>query len=237
MADVTSCREAEELLALAALGVLEPAHAGQLERHLAGCSRCTRTAVDFRRAAAMLSDSLEPVKPPRELRRRLMAAVYASSGRPAPRRPLWRAAWERIPQGRAFSAAAAVALVAAVVLATWGATRGAPPRPLTYAVVPTASDPSVHGQLIYYADTSRSVLTVSGLSANANSGVVEVWLVPRSGDPIPAAFLTPVPYSGSWTAAISGDVRSYKTVAATSEPPGGRPLPTGPQLFSVDLSS
>jgi anti-sigma-K factor RskA len=64
---------------------------------------------------------------------------------------------------------------------------------------------------------------------------VEIWLVPHNGAPVPAAFLTPIPQTSTWTAVIAGDLLTYKMVAATTEPVGGRPSPTGPEIFSVAL--
>ena len=239
MATAMRCEEAEQLIALAVLGALERDGAGGLESHLATCAGCRETVRAFRRAAAVLPQSLEEATPSRQLRRRLMGAVYAGSAT-APARPRRVAGlWRRVPQARGFTLAAALAAAAAVALAVWGATRGPAAQTETFAVVPAAAPASAHGELTYFPGQGRSVLTVSGLGAPSRDGsaaVYEVWLVPRSGAPAPAAFMSPVPGSGSWTAVVSGDLRGYQAIAATVEPPGGEPQPTGAQEFVVPLS-
>lgn len=238
MADVITHAEAEELAALAVLGALEPQSRARLEHHLDGCAQCRATAQGYARAVSVLPDSLEPATPSPELRRRVLAAVY---GEQRPQRRAWglRSLWNRLPQGRAFTAAAALAAAAAIALAVWGGTRGGPSEQ-HFAVVPTAVQASAHGQLTYFPDASRAVLSVSGLSGpgavDAASRVYEVWLIPRQGAPVAAAFLTPVPQTSTWTAVLTGNVLSYRTIATTIEPPGGTVQPTGPQVFSVALS-
>ncbi len=240
MADVTTCAETEELIALAALGVLEPSTAAPMERHMTGCAACRETARAYQRAVAVLPEALEPLRPSRELRRRIMGEVYASGGRR--RAPRLRAAalWQRVPQARAFTAVAVCAAAAAIALAVWGVSRGGPAAQ-SFAVVPTTVAAGAHGELTYYAQSARSVLTVTGIPAPRGAAptadVYEVWLVPQNGAPVGAGFLAPVPDSGgTWTAAINGNVVAYQLVAATIEPPGGSTHPTGMQLFSVPLS-
>ena len=233
------CEDAEELIALASLGALEREDAGGLEAHIATCEACSATARDFRRAVTLLPDSLELATPSRQLRRRLMAAVYAGSAQAPPRRRLLPDLWRRLPQSRAFTVVAAGATAAAVALAVWGATRGSGPQAQTFAVVPAAAPAGAHGSLTVFPGESRSVLTVTGMPAPVRDGgpaVYEVWLVPHSGMPVAVAFMTQVPGSGSWTAAISGDVLRYQAVAATVEPPGGEAQPTGAQEFVVPLA-
>src|SRR5579864_8308419 len=108
------CEDAEELIALAALGALEREDAGGLEAHLASCESCSAAAADVRRAVALLPDSLELATPSRQLRRRLMGAVYAGSAQAAPRRRLLADLWRRLPQSRGFTVLAAGAVGAAV---------------------------------------------------------------------------------------------------------------------------
>ena len=238
MARAMSCAEAEELIALAVLGVLETSSSGDIEHHLSTCSHCRETARAYRRASSVLPASLEPAKPSRELRRRIMTEVYSSARTERPHRLTAGAIWRRVPQARAFTVAAVATGVAAVVLGVWGATH-TPGAAQTFAVAATTNQPGAHGQLTYFPNSARAVLTVAGIDAGTGanaSSVVEIWLVPRSGPPVPAAFLTPVPQTSTWTAVITGDLLTYKMVAATTEPVGGRPSPTGPEIFSVGLS-
>lgn len=236
MATALTCTECEELVALAALGVLGRAEAAGMEVHLRGCARCRDTSRAFQRTALSLSESVDLLEPAPELRQRLLAAVY-SSGTSVPRtHRLLRTLWGRIPQSRAFTVLAAVAAAAAIAFAVWAA-RAPAPQPLaqTYPVKAAAGALSARGELIYYPSTARSVLTVAGLPAPPGTSVYEVWLISSAGSPQPVALLSRAPGGSRWTAVVLGDVLRYKTLATTVEPPGGTPRPTGPQVFSVDF--
>ena len=43
--------------------------------------------------------------------------------------------------------------------------------------------------------------------------------------------------AGKYVAVVMGDLPRFKPLATTVEPAGGTLEPTGPQVFSVDLSS
>ena len=238
MAAELTCNASEELLALSALGALDADDGATLDSHLRGCARCRAMGRDFQRAAAALPEVLELADPPASLRRRLLAEAYGDASA-RPRRGLAARLWQAIPQGRAFTIAAAGAAVAAVVLGVWGASRGAPTAPRTYSVVGTTSDPGVHGSLTYYASTADAVISVTGLpqpTAEAGSpAVYELWLIPSSGPPRGAAFLAESPLTGVWSGSINADLAPYVAIAATAEPSGGSPKPTGMQVLSVQL--
>src|SRR5215469_15886669 len=79
MAPALSCREGEELLTLAALGVLTRGDGSRLDEHLAGCAACRSAARHYQDASVMLLDALEPAIAPPSVRRSLMRTVYAES--------------------------------------------------------------------------------------------------------------------------------------------------------------
>lgn len=241
MAEVMSCAQVEELLALVSLGALDSdGDEAEVTRHLAGCPSCRQAAAGFAATADLLPDALPPVEPPARLRRNLMAEVYAEATGVAARRPaLWRRLWERLPSGRAFTIVAGAAVAAAVALGAWGAGRSGPapqPTAATYSLTGTTAEPAAAGTLTYDRVSGRGVLEVRGLQPPAASGrVYEVWLIPAQGVPVPAGFLTLQPDGRSWTGVISGDVPAYRTVAATIEPDGGTPAPTGTEVLSGTL--
>jgi anti-sigma-K factor RskA len=233
-----SCAEIEGHLALAAVGALEPADRGDMDRHLSTCTACTQLAAANADAVALLPLALEPVAPPARLRRNLMAQVYAESV-PAsgPGRFFnWRRLVTLIPSNRALTAAGAAALAAAVALAVWS-TR---PDERSYQLFGTPTERGVSGTLSFDPSQDTAVIDVRGLpqlAATAGSAprVYEVWLIPGAGAPLPAGFLTHQPSGGTWTAVINADIRKYQTVAATVEPYGGSPGPTGAPVISGEL--
>jgi len=243
MANELNHTEAEELIALATLGVLPSSDGAELDAHLKTCAPCRETARAFTQTVAVLPESLDLLEPPAALRRRLLSAVYGS---PSARRRgagALVALWRLIPQGRLITALGAAAVAAAIVVGVLSATRATAPAGMqSFPVAATTAAPTVHGELTFYPATSSSVLTVSGLQLPAQAAgqqplVVEVWLIPRTGSPQAAAFLAASPDGSTWSAVIRGNVLAYKAVAATEEPGNGKPQPTGPQVFSVALTT
>jgi anti-sigma-K factor RskA len=243
MANELNHTEAEELIALAALGVLPSSDGAELDAHLKTCVPCRETALVFTQTTAVLPESLDLLEPPAALRRRLLSDVYGSPASKRRGAGALSALWRLVPQGRVFTALGAVAVAAAIVVGVLSATRVTAPAGMqSFPVTATTAAPGAHGELTFYPATSSSVLTVSGLQlpvrpAGQQPLVFEVWLIPRNGSPQPAAFLAASPDGSTWSAVIRGNAIAYKAVATTEEPIGGQPQPTGPQVFSVALTA
>ena len=215
MADPMSCEEATDLLALEAVGALEPADRELVERHLATCAPCTHAAAEYADLASLLPAALDLVPPPARLRRQLMAQVYAEATAPP------------------FTAIGAVAVVAAIVVGIYAvAGRNATSTSVTY----TVSGTTATGTLSVDTTARQAVLTVKGLSALPSSEVYEVWLIPPHGAPKGAAFLSPGLGGGPWTAVMGGSMAGYTSIAATVEPAGGSPTPSNTEVLSGQLT-
>jgi anti-sigma-K factor RskA len=244
---VIACEDADVLAAALSVGSLNGGDEAALEQHLAGCADCRRVAGEYMAAAARLPLALEPVPPPPALRGRLMRAVYAeaaaSGRRAAPPKPpsWWRRMWAGVPVSRGWTAAAAAAAVAVIGLATWtGVNRQtAPPRSVSVALVATSAAPQAHAQLTYTSGGSQAVLTATGLpgptAVAGHSAVYEVWMIGANGVAVAAAYLGQGP-DGTWSAVIHEDMGAYTSVAATVEPPGGSPQPTGVKVIQGSLN-
>ena len=240
MADGLTCTESEELLALAALGVLTRAEGVPLDEHLRGCADCRRSATEYLQAAAALPSSLNAPEPPPTLRRNLLREVYGSDA--AGPRPdgVWVPLLRALTRRRLFEIGGAAVTVAAVIVAIVALTRPSTQQQL-FTIVGTTSAPGVQGTLAYDASSEQAVMTVAGLRQPAASGgaapqVYEVWLVSGSGATDGVAFLSQSPVNHSWSAVIHADLAQYIAVAATEEPYGGSPQPTSAQLLSVQLT-
>lgn len=239
MARTLSCAESEELLALAALQLLSRGEGAPLDEHLSECAACRRAAQRFREGTIMLRDSLEVAAPPASTRRYLMRIAYGETVQAPPTRRSVRVRWptSRVRVVALASAAAMTALtiaVAAVVPKGEGATR-------TYTVIGTTIAPAVTGTLTYSREQQQAVMTVSWLPnpvsiAGIPPQVYEVWLVRANGSAEGVGFLERAPTASSWSTVIDADLSRFVTVAATAEPFGGSPQPTGPQLLSVELT-
>jgi anti-sigma-K factor RskA len=232
-----NCDEANDLLALDAVGCLEASDRAEMERHVSSCVDCRHLAAQYTDVASLLPAALEQVRPPARLRRNLMAQVYAESS-PRSRQPWWQRLIAAIPANRAITAVGAVAVVAALVFGIWGMPgRRSAPSVISYPVSGGTSQESVTGTLAVDTTRNQSVLTVQGLAPLPSTEVYEVWLIPAHGAPKGVAFLTPSPSVGGWTAVVGGSLAGYDSVAATSEPTGGSPGPTGAQVLIGQITS
>lgn len=234
MADAMSHDEVADLLALEAVGALEPSDRDAMERHLATCAACRHAADEYAELASLLPAALEVVPPPARLRRNLMAQVYAEATA-SPTVPWWRRLIDAIPANRTFTVVGAVAVIAAIAFGIWGATGRTNPQPsvtLSYPVSGTTAT----GTLDVPAGGTPAVLLVNGLQPLPSTKTYEVWLIPSQGSPKAVAFLSPSPQVGGWVAAIPGSLAGYKSVAATVEPAGGSPTPSNTEVLSGQLS-
>lgn len=239
------CDDVDLVLAVGAVsGGLEAADAEQVRAHTAACSRCAGAAREYTATGDALVLAVDPVEPGPELRSRIMAEVYGSipaatrQPQPPARVGAWLARlWRGLPLGRGFTLGGLVAAAAAVALLVWTVGPGRQGGgPVSAPVQGTLAEQSVHGSFTWYAQTQTGVLSVGGLPEPAVQ-VYEVWLVrPNNAGTLPVGFLTRQP-DGTWSAAIHHSLQGYGSVAATLEPPGGRPAPSGQMVLLGALPS
>jgi anti-sigma-K factor RskA len=234
MADAMSCEEATGLLALDAVGALEPSERAVVERHLATCATCPQVGAQYADVASLLPAALEPVPPPARLRRKLMAQVYAEATAGTTPLPWWRRLVAAIPANRALTLAGTVGVAAAIALGIWVvAGRQAAVAPVAYMVSGTTAT----GTLSVDTTAKQAVLTVQGLAPLPTAKVYEVWLIPDQGSPKGVAFLSPGVAGGAWTAVVQGSLTGFKSIAASVEPAGGSSTPSQTVVLSGQLTS
>jgi anti-sigma-K factor RskA len=235
MADAMSHDEVADLLALEAVGALEPSERDGMERHLSTCAACRHTADEYAELASLLPAALELVPPPARLRRNLMAEVYAEATA-SPTVPWWRRLIDAIPASRTLTVVGAAAVIAAIAFGIWGATSRTnlqPPVTVSY----TVSGTTATGTLDVPAGGTPAVLMVNGLQPLPSTKTYEVWLIPPQGSPKGVAFLSPSPAVGGWVAVVPGSLAGYKSLAATVEPAGGSPTPSNTEVLSGQLTA
>ena len=175
-----------------------------------------------------------------------MRAVYAEAAEARERSTgpstWWARLWHAVPASRGLTLGAAAAAVAVIALASWGIAGRQPAAPATVAVALTGTiaAPHAHAELTYDPSTHEAVLTASGLPSPgavvSGRSVYEVWLIRPNGSAVAAAFLAHEP-DGSWSAAMAGDMAAYSAVAATPEPAGGSPSPTGARVLQGAIAA
>jgi hypothetical protein len=111
------CEGVRELLDAYALGAAERAEAEAVERHVAGCLRCTAQLAEAQEAAASLAIAVPLERAPETLGRRVISAAEREAS-PVPRRPVAEGLLPRVRFGwQAAAGALGAAGVAALVFA------------------------------------------------------------------------------------------------------------------------
>jgi anti-sigma-K factor RskA len=213
------------------LGALPAEEAGELEAHLETCESCRNELRWLRPVIEVLSDSVERVEPPTELRERLMAEVRDDARRAAEAKPARRPLAERM---RAFMLRPATALAATAVIGAGVA---------GYVIsdeggdsVTTISDsglnqPGVSAMLERKGDSGT--LELAGLRQLRSAEVYQAWV--QHGKRIQPSSLFEARRDGTASAAIPRDLDGADAVMVTIEPRGGSDEPTSDQLVSVAL--
>lgn len=212
------------------LGALDPEEAASLERHLAtGCVECRAELRWLEPAVQLLPESVEQLRPPRSLRKRILAEARQEAGPAAAhRRARMRFGGGRGFSGRSLAAAAALALVLAAVAGY--AIGGGGDQPATTTVA-AGSAPGVTAKVI--SEGSSGTLQLANVHQLPRDRVLEAW-VRRDGEVVPVhgVFL---PDRGGNATAMIPDIRGVDAVMVTAEPRGGSPAPTSAPMVTLEM--
>ena len=216
-----------------------------LEEHLAGCASC-KEDVDFLRVASdALPASVNQLRPPPELKSRIMAVVNAeaellaaASGpradlpEPAPGRGWLRGLALR--PGFALAATCLLLVVGGVTGALVAGEGGDSTRTVV-AEVERARSEKATGRLVVHDSDSK--LEVAGFPAPPEGRVYQVWLKrPGVTDPEPTSALFVPRSDGSGSVSVPGTLEGVEQVLVTDEPEGGSDAPTREPILSATLS-
>ncbi len=206
-----------EDLALYALGELAGADRQEFEAHLSTCAACRRELQELRSDLGMLALSTVGPKPPERAKERLMRAIAAEprgTSAVAPvERPQRRSSWAWIP------ALAALALLF-IVVALWRsngrmkdelaelANRNqdqavqlaqardnlrllTSPDAVHVSLNPQKAPKQPSGTAIFSPSQNRMLFMASNMAPPPPGKAYELWIIPKSGDPIPAGVFKP----------------------------------------------
>lgn len=245
----------DEDFELYALGVLEGDEAKPIASHVASCPACAQKLTDARGRVAMIALTAERQAPSLAPRQRLLDQVRAEA---APSGDSSRTGAQRPPQNwwNAIWATAAFALAACAVILWMANSRLnneiqqlnaeaqaqaqqlkheramaallTSPQTKTVDLAPKAPMATQAGRVMYNAQLG-ALIYAGNLPQLAANKSYELWIIPQSGNPIPAGVFAPqangeanivMPQIPTGVAA--------KAFAVTIEPAGGTPAPTGP---------
>jgi anti-sigma-K factor RskA len=242
-----------EDLALYALDALRGEDRAKLEQHLRTCASCRLELEQLRGDTALLALSAAGPRPPQRSRQRLLDAV-AREARPVtqtvPRRGWW--GW----LGWAATAAVVifalslwkenVVLKATLVSAGSQAAESArqleelrriaapiiEPEAQRVTLVAAKTPPQPQGKAFYLRNRNSLVFLANNMPAPPPQKAYELWLIPTSGNPIPAGVFKPDAHgSASVVNPPLPAGTEAKAFAITVENEAGSPAPTSPVLM------
>jgi hypothetical protein len=240
------CEELNDVYELYALGLAEGEERDEIAAHLArGCEQCRRGVNQALSFNSMLLGSVEDAKPPRRLKRRVIASIGV--------------------RHRSWTWAAALAAACMLAIALWlggeereRATELAEARRTLLQVSADRDHMAACLRLLDQPETLRIgfgkgqpapprgnvfvngrdgvLLIASNLPKLSTGRMFEMWLIPKVGAPHAAGMFEPNA-SGTGFQMMSGpvDVASLSAVAVTVEPEAGSPGPTTTPILAVPV--
>jgi anti-sigma-K factor RskA len=218
-----------------ALGAADSKERRAIEAHAPGCARCTRELEALTPAIAVLGESVEQLKPPAELRERVMAEVHTDvarereeleRGATAPRRPS-RRGWHGVLSRPALAVGLAIviAAVGGYVIAGDGGGGSSPDQQTD----PVVAQQGISGTLA--VGELSSMLDLRGLPQPKGREVYQVWVAKGEKVRPSSNFIPDV--NGMATTAVDGHLTSGTQVMVTREPAPGSTTPTRPILLTA----
>ena len=225
-------------LAAYMLGALDPKETAELERHTVGCERCREQLRWLTPAVQALPDSVERLKPPRELRSRILAEVCsdaAGAARQGSRATLRERLAARLRGSGSgpvsLRPALGLAAIALIVAAVAGYAIGSGNGASTRTVATVGHSPGVTAKVI--REGEKGTLRLANVSKLPDNRVLEAW-VRREGEVEPVRELFVPDRSGSASTTL-GDMRHVDLVMVTTEPAGGSEAPTSSPIVKVPI--
>jgi len=240
---MTDHERIEELLAVRALGGLEPGDAVELEREMAShgpaCAECRGLPVQLEETAGRLAFALDPSPLPLGMEDRLVA-LAREGATVVPFRRGDRSSRRR----RANVWRAVVGVAAAFVLFAGGwvlrdltepSTQVDPALALEGAEVVTFEGEGGNLAIAYHPGVAGVYIFGSGLAAPPEGQVYEVWMIQEDG-PVPGPCLTPRA-DGSLFTYVHAELGTTDSMAVTVEPSSCPGAPTGEPILTADLTA
>ncbi|MGA7377776.1 MAG: anti-sigma factor [Candidatus Sulfotelmatobacter sp.] len=244
-----------EDLALYALDALSKGERAELEQHLVGCASCRLELEQLRADTALLAMSAAGPRPPQRARQRLLEAVAREPRSSAVVQSSPRSSWW------GWLGWAATAAVIVFALSLWRedislramlasarssdaeSTRqlnelrkiAAPilePETQRVTLVAVKTSPQPQGKAFYLRSRNSLVFLASNMPALPPERAYELWLIPTSGNPIPAGLFKPDAHGNA--SVVNPPLppgTEAKAFAITVENQAGSEKPTTPILM------
>lgn len=216
-----------EQVAAYLLDSLPPGEVRELETHLEGCERCRQYRQWLGEAVGLLPQSVAPLEPPADLRRRILTAARAEVPVAREVKQTW---WQGLGLRPALAGAAAALALAAGLGGYLLGEPGAPQTRTTHAgsEIPGSS---VDGTLVRSGDLA--LVRIEHLPRLRARRVYQLWL--RRDEDIRPSTVFVVNREGRASAAIPSGIAGTDEVMVSEEPEGGSRAPTSEPLLKLPL--
>ena len=242
------CDELRDEYELYALGLADEPERSELSEHLhRGCETCAEGMRTARGLLALMGTTAPAVAPSPRLRRRIMASVGVEQ-RGFGWTPLWiaLAAMGLVTAfyfyGRDRDNALVMARLQAesrrqsIELARSNEALALLSQPETRQVTFGEGAPKPPHGRVFVNPKSGVLLLASNLPAAPQGKVYEMWVIPKTGNPVPAGlFQSDAEGTALHMQKFTVDLTATKAVAVTLEPAGGVPQPTSQPLIVAVL--
>jgi anti-sigma-K factor RskA len=252
---MTEHEQYAEDLALYAVDALRGEERAKLDRHLSTCSSCRLELEQLRGDTALLALAASGPRPPQRARQRLLEAIEREPRRAAVRETATGKGWWG---WLGWAATAAVVIFAMSLWRENSALKSfvesansraaessrqleelrrvaAPilePEAQRITLVAAKTPPQPQGKAFYLRNRNSLVFLANNMPPLPQQKAYELWLIPKSGNPIPAGVFRP-DANGSATVVnppLPVGVEA-KAFAITVEKDTGSPVPTSPILM------
>lgn len=210
----------------------------EMARHGAECEECRRLAVEYSEAAGWLAFALEPHQPSAQAEERLIAAARGAQRSPdlavLPGEVKERSpapSPSRVPWGRRWAGAAAVAALLAVAAGAIGYSLAPGRSPVQVAAFPTQGQRAL--AVAYQPGAAHGWVIGSGFPTPPDGKVYELWFTSDPKGPLQPAG-TFLPKGGSVVAPVTLGA-SLSFLAVSVEPRGGSRRPTSAPILTLNL--
>jgi anti-sigma-K factor RskA len=225
-----TCEELRNDYGAWALGTAEEPERSEISLHLDGdCDACRRGVRSAMLTVANLAVIVKPVDPPKSLRRRIIAMVS-----PEPARNWFAVAF---PWAVAATLGIALLVVSVRKLNTSGPQFEEALSILNDPVTRDASfgDPAARGR--FYVSPTKGVLFIAAHLPKLDAGrTFEMWIIPASGNPIPAGTFSALADSTA-IHLRPGPAANAAAMAISVEPSGGSAQPTTTPIIVTKLQA
>jgi len=255
--------EFDQLAALDALGLTTDAESASLGEHLETCSECASARAEYENAAAAFALTLDPVRPPLDLKPALMRSLIRdadekeSEERSQRLIPAWwlataatfflalfgwselrlRAAREQISEIQASNRSVSEEVRRLTDKNQSLASRvQAMANAELISMKPMPPAPKATGRMFMDPVKHEGIVVLANLPMSQEGRVYQLWIMPKgSSTPISAGT-----FEIHDTRAMQMEVRDlpadFAGLAVTTEPRGGMPAPTGEKYLAGSIS-